>query len=102
MEHLEGEWEKRKFDAPLLKDQPTAYMTCGRAYYACEPEEKTIPYVAKWIGEDQLLYASDYPHWDSEWPETVSTLLERDDLTLILKRKILSENALRFYGPALA
>src|SRR5712692_1509012 len=101
LEHLEGEWEKRKFDAPLLKDEPTAYMTCGRTYYACEPEEKTIAYVADWIGEDQLLYASDYPHWDSEWPDTVTTLLERDDLTLTLKRKILSENALRFYGPVL-
>jgi predicted TIM-barrel fold metal-dependent hydrolase len=98
MEHLEGEWEKRPWDAPLCKSEPKDYMTCGRAYYACEPEEKTIPYVAQWVGEDQLLYASDYPHWDTEWPHTVSTLLDRDDMTPTLKRKILSENALRFYG----
>jgi uncharacterized protein len=98
MEHLEGEWEKRPWDAPLCKSEPKDYMTCGRAYYACEPEEKTIPYVAEWVGEDQLLYASDYPHWDTEWPHTVSTLLDRDDMTPTLKRKILSENALRFYG----
>ena len=54
--------------------------------------------MAQWVGEDQLLYASDYPHWDTEWPHTVSTLLDRDDMTPTLKRKILSENALRFYG----
>jgi predicted TIM-barrel fold metal-dependent hydrolase len=98
MEHMDGEFEKRPFDAPRCKSKPSEYMTCGRAFFACEPEEKTIPFVAQWVGEDQLLYASDYPHWDSEWPHTVSELLERDDLTASLKRKILGENARRFYG----
>lgn len=98
MEHLEGEWEKRPGDAPLCKEEPSVYMRSDRIYYACEPEEKTIPYVAQWFSEDQLLYASDYPHWDSEWPDTVRTLTERDDLTPTLKRKILGENALRYYG----
>jgi uncharacterized protein len=98
MEHLEGEWEKRKWDAPLLKDEPTAYMTCGRAYYACEPEEKTIPYVAQWVGEDNLLYASDYPHWDSEWPQTTRIFLEREDVSEADKRLILGQNPQRFYG----
>jgi predicted TIM-barrel fold metal-dependent hydrolase len=98
MEHLDGEFEKRPFDAPLCQAKPSEYMRCGRLYYACEPEEKTIPYVAEWVGIDQLLYASDYPHWDSEWPNTVRTLLEREDLSLEQKQKILGENALRFYG----
>ena len=73
-------------------------MTCGRAYFACEPEEKTIPYVVGWIGEDHILYASDYPHWDSEWPHTVDTLMKRDDLNPRVKAKILGGNALGFYG----
>jgi predicted TIM-barrel fold metal-dependent hydrolase len=73
-------------------------MTCGRAYFACEPEEKTIPYVVGWVGEDNILYASDYPHWDSEWPHTVDELLKRDDLSHGLKAKILGGNALGFYG----
>lgn len=97
-EHMDGEFEKRPYDAPLLKAKPSEYMRCGRAYYACEPEERTIPFVANWIGDDQLLYASDYPHWDGEWPNTVSELMERDDLTADLKRKIMCENALRFYS----
>jgi uncharacterized protein len=98
MEHLEGEWEKRRFDAPLCKEEPRVYMTSGRLFYSFEPEEKTLPYVAQWVGEDQLLYASDYPHWDSEWPDTTRTLLDRDDLSPALKRKLLCDNALRFYG----
>jgi uncharacterized protein len=73
-------------------------MTCGRAYYSCEPEEKTIPYVVQWVGEDNILYASDYPHWDSEWPHTVDELLKRGDLDQRVKAKILGQNALSFYN----
>ncbi len=75
----------------------TTGMTCGRAYYSCEPEEKTIPYVMQWVGEDNIVYASDYPHWDSEWPHTVDELLKRGDLSQPVKAKILGQNALRFY-----
>ncbi len=97
MEHMDGEFEKRPWDAPLCKAKPSEYMTCGRAYYSCEPEEKTIPYVMQWVGEDNILYASDYPHWDSEWPHTVDGLLKRGDLSQPVKAKILGQNALRFY-----
>ncbi len=98
MEHLDEEWEKRKFDAPLLRDEPSATIRNGRCFFACEPEEKTIPYVTQWIGEDVLLYASDFPHWDSGFPFTVRTLRERADLSDELKRKILGANALSYYG----
>jgi len=97
MEHMDGEFEKRPWDAPLCKAKPSEYMTCGRAYFSCEPEEKTIPYVVGWIGEDNILYASDYPHWDSEWPHTVDELMKRGDIEPRLKAKILGQNALRFY-----
>jgi len=46
---------------------------------------------------DNIRYASDYPHWDSEWPHTVDELLKRDDLEPRVKAKILGQNALRFY-----
>ena len=98
MEHMDEEWEKRKFDAPLLTAPPSEYMTSGRVWVACEPEEKTIPYVAEWLGEDQILYASDYPHWDGGFPYSVRTLADRADLSETLKRKIFFDNPCRFYG----
>ena len=30
MEHMDGEFEKRPWDAPLCKAKPSEYMTCGR------------------------------------------------------------------------
>jgi predicted TIM-barrel fold metal-dependent hydrolase len=50
------------------------------------------------VRPDILMYASDYPHWDSDWPHTVKTVAERTDMTDDLKRKVMAENALRFYG----
>jgi predicted TIM-barrel fold metal-dependent hydrolase len=44
------------------------------------------------------MYASDFPHWDAEYPESIDAMLERDDLTEQAKRKILGENAKRLYG----
>ena len=98
MEHMDGEWERRKSDAPLLKAPPSDYMRSGRVYVSCEPEEKTLPYVAEWIGEDQILFPSDYPHWDSNFPDSVKDLGERMDVSETLKRKIFFENPKRFYG----
>src|SRR5262249_28100312 len=98
MEPIDAQFYKPPPVAPPHHSTPTEYMTCGRAYFACEPEEKTIPYVIEWVGEDRILYASDYPHWDSEWPHTVQTLMTRDDLSRQQKAKILGGNALAFYG----
>jgi predicted TIM-barrel fold metal-dependent hydrolase len=39
--------------------------------------------------------ASDYPHFDSEFPHTVATIREREDLTERQKDKILGGNAAR-------
>ena len=98
MEHMDEEYEKRKHEAPLLQMDPSEYIKNGRVYIGCEPEEKLMPIAAEWIGDTQLLYASDYPHWDSDWPHTVKTVRDCTDLTDEQKRKILGENALRFYG----
>jgi predicted TIM-barrel fold metal-dependent hydrolase len=45
------------------------------------------------LGEDHLLMATDYPHFDSEYPHTVSKLRANALLTPIQKEKILGENA---------
>lgn len=97
LEHIDEEWEKRREEAPLLKAKPSEYALSGRCYFGVEPEERLIPVAAEVLGEGQLLYASDYPHWDSDWPNTVKTLRDRTDLSDGLKAKLLGENARRFY-----
>ncbi len=45
----------------------------------------------------QLLYASDYPHWDSDFPESTRSLTQRTDLSEEVKGRVLGENARAFY-----
>ena len=80
MEHMDEEYEFRPFDAPLLKAKPSEYMTCGRVFVSCEPEEKTLRYVPEFFPADNILFASDYPHWDGQFPDAVSTLADRTDI----------------------
>jgi uncharacterized protein len=52
-------------------------MTNGQIFYSCESEEETLPYVLERAGEEIILYASDYPHWDSNYPNTVKSIAQR-------------------------
>ena len=61
----------------------------------CEADERDLRLPISEIGEDHILMATDYPHFDSEFPHTVSGILERTDLTDRQKEKILGENAAR-------
>jgi len=100
MEHMDEEYEFRRFEAPLLKMKPSEYMACGRVYVSCEPEEKTLRYVPDFFPEENILFASDYPHWDGEFPYAVAHLANRNDLSAEFKQKIFRDNPRRFYGLA--
>lgn len=99
MERMDEEWEKRgKLEAPLCKRKPSEYVVHNNWFFATEPEEGMLPYVIERIGEDKIIFASDYPHWDGIFPYVVSTIRGRKDISDRAKEKILGENALRFYG----
>lgn len=98
IQHMDEEVELRHSEVPWLRAKPSEYVKSGRAFFGVEPEEHLISIVADVVGDGSLLYASDYPHWDSDWPNTTKTLLNRDDVSDGLKRKVLGENALAFYG----
>ena len=44
--------------------------------------------------------ASDYPHWDSDYPESLQYMRTRDDLTEAQRYGVLYGAASRFYGRA--
>ena len=87
-----------KIEAPLCKNKPSDYVKWGNWFFAMEPEEETLPYVIERIGDDKILFASDYPHWDGIFPHVVSTIRGRKDISEQSKAKVLGENAKRFYG----
>jgi predicted TIM-barrel fold metal-dependent hydrolase len=98
MDRMDEEWEKRRSEAPLLKKKPSQYLTGGTWFYATEPEESTLPYCLEKVGDDVILFASDYPHWDGGFPYMTAKLNGRQDLSAKQKEKIMRDNAARLYG----
>jgi predicted TIM-barrel fold metal-dependent hydrolase len=98
MDRLDEEVEKRGADeAPYLTKLPSEYVKSGRIYFGVECEEKTIPDAMRWGLEDTVLYSSDYPHWDGDWPRTVKGVRKRTDLSDDIKKKMMHDNVARFY-----
>ena len=88
----------RPCEAPLLKRLPSEYMR--DMFYTSQPMEKTnlklLQATMEAINaETQLLYASDWPHWDFDAPSSITTL---PFLTEQAKRNILGLNAARAFG----
>jgi len=99
MDRLDEEYEMRGArEAPLLKRKPSEYMSSDLFFYAFELEESTVPYVIDRIGASKLLYSSDYPHWDTSWPNTVKMFTGRQDISEVDKRRIAWNNPQNFYG----
>ena len=91
-------WEKRgDWIRNGWRRDPRAYVEAGNVWVSCEPEEAMLPAVAAVLGPDFIMYASDYPHWDSDWPESTRPLRERADLSDDVRAKIAGGNARRFY-----
>ena len=73
----------------------------GRYYQSIEVSEgeQVTNMVADIVGENVLMYASDYPHGESAFPELASMVLDWA-MDPARKRKLLWDNATRFYARA--
>lgn len=97
MERMDDEYAKRSAEAPALKKRPSEYVRSGRIYFSCEADEWLLPQAVKLVGENQIVFASDYPHWDHSFPGSIGEIRERGDLGEAQKQKILADNARRLY-----
>ena len=97
MQRLDHEFMLRPSEYPLLKKKPSDYMR--DMYYASQPMETVdkgaLECTFRMINaETQLLYASDYPHWDFDLP---SSIWDLPFLSEKAKHNILGGNAARLY-----
>jgi predicted TIM-barrel fold metal-dependent hydrolase len=78
------------------KKRPPEYLKEGRVFFTCEAEEAFLPQVIEMLGEDQMMASADIPHGEAR-ERSLDVIRERSDLSERVKRKILGENAARFY-----
>ncbi len=84
-------------DRPRLPERPSTYFR-RQCFLGIEPEDPLLPMLIDHGLEDNLLFSSDFPHFDATFPGAVTGLTDRKDIREAQKRKILHENAGRFYG----
>jgi predicted TIM-barrel fold metal-dependent hydrolase len=100
IERIAEHYERRAREVPRMKHSPQEYLRSGRIFVTCEADESTLESVVQLCGEDVVLYASDYPHWDSQF-DAVQELRNRESISDAVKTKILNGNAKRLFGSAL-
>lgn len=100
LDRLDEEYNDRgSVDAPLLAKRPSEYVhQGGNIFFAAESEERLIGAAMELIGNDVVMYASDYPHWDHEYPQSLHKLRERPDLSEEQNYGLMRGAAERFYG----
>jgi len=94
-EHFEkrGSWIENGWKRP-----PREYLERGQIWVTCESGEPMLGPTVGDLGAAFIMYASDYPHWDSEFPESTKPLRERADLADDARAAILGGNAQRFFN----
>lgn len=98
LDRIDEHYERRSEEAPLLKAKPSEYVADGRVYVSFDPDDAMLPYCMDRFGDDMWLFAADYPHWDTIWPNATREVRERTDISDAQKRKVFFDNCNRFYG----
>ena len=96
-ERLDEHYEKRPGEMPNIGKPPSEYLADGRLVISCEGE-RHLAHALAGLGRHVVAYASDYPHWDAEFPTTVRKITDRADLSDAEKAAVLEDNARRLYG----
>ncbi len=96
---LDKHWQRLRSETPHLKRLPSETIR-SQVWFTTQPMEEPEPRAhlldtIGWIGWDRLLFATDYPHWDSDDPAYALPLPVEE----AQRRALFSDNALALYAP---
>lgn len=85
------------FMQPPLKLRPGEYVQ-RNCYFVAEPEERTIDAMLTLVGEDRIMWGSDYPHVDStlDAPDLIRQSVS--GLSPARQAAVLGGNAMKVFG----
>ncbi|MBV9917244.1 MAG: amidohydrolase [Solirubrobacterales bacterium] len=95
---LDKEYIERRREVPLLQERPS--RTMRRFFYGTQPIEEPerraelVALFELFDGENQAMFASDWPHHDFDHPQHFFAL----PFSAEARRKIMGLNAARFFG----
>ena len=83
--------------AQLPRESIRDYVQSGRIFIAAEADDSMLHNLFGLIGEDHVLFSSDFPHGEGR-ENAALEILERSDLSETQKRKLLYDNTVRLFG----
>jgi uncharacterized protein len=91
--------EKLPHLLPDLHTDPRDLLERGQCFFSFEAEEPLLETCVDELGAGAWVYASDYPHWDSDFPGTVEACRRlAAPLGAGVTDQVLGANAARLYG----
>jgi len=98
LERLDEQAESFGAFCPELRRRPSEYFA-RQCWISYEIDEHTLPALAPFIGEERIVWGSDYPHHDATFPGAVDTLCRTmAPLAPEVQAMILGTNASTLYG----
>ncbi len=95
---LDEEYENLHWEVKdNVKMKPSEYFR-RQCFIEIEPSEPYIVQIVQYIGSDNLLFGSDYPHMDHQPDIAEKAVALQEQLPRKTVQKILWDNAIRFYG----
>lgn len=98
------ELEAFRYEHPHLPRDPTEYLERGQIFLTIEPDDPSPGWLPKALGEAGRRVcgmAVDYGHWDATLENCVDLVADRAGVDDDHAVRLLSSNALEFYGPRL-
>ena len=82
-----------------LRHRPSEYIRGPRYFQSIQLHEgeQSLRHVIEALGEDTLMFATDYPHSESWFPKSVDAVLGWTSIPETARRKLLWDNASRCY-----
>ena len=76
---------------------PSEYFA-RQCYVSFEPEEWNFASAAERLGVERILWASDYPHGNTTWPDSKQIVEQQfEGIPDEIKRKLTRQNAIDLY-----
>ena len=100
LDRLDEHYEKRAEEMPHLRKKPSDTFRESKLKVSLEGKESLLRETVDFVGAEHLIYATDVPHWDGEFPENLEDIRGTNDLTDEEKTAILHDNTRELFSIA--
>ncbi|MEE8515142.1 MAG: amidohydrolase family protein [Alphaproteobacteria bacterium] len=99
LDRLDEHYEKRaEEEMPNLDKKPSDTFRESSIKVSIEGKESTLRASIDHVGAEHLIYATDVPHWDGEFPENLEEIRGTNELSVAEKHALLHDNTAELFA----